>query len=81
MQECVGNTPFTVLVTDTCKDCKDDQLTINGLTFEKYVSIVTGYTTITWQKVKPALQNWSLAQSMQGGWFINSATSSAFSGY
>ncbi len=56
MQECVGNNPFTVVVTDTCKDCKDDQLTINGLTFEKYVSTVTGYTTITWQKVKPAFQ-------------------------
>ena len=68
MQECVGNTPFTVVVTDTCKDCKDDQLTINGLTFEKYVSTVTGYTSITWQKVK-SVQSWSLAQGMQGGLF------------
>ncbi len=51
MQGCASKAPFVVLVTDTCKACAANQININALTYEKYISATNGQMAISWQKV------------------------------
>ena len=51
VQGCASTSPFVVLVTDTCKACAANQININALTYEKYVSATNGQMAVTWQKV------------------------------
>ncbi|EIE24495.1 hypothetical protein COCSUDRAFT_46828 [Coccomyxa subellipsoidea C-169] len=48
---CTSKAPFVVLVTDTCKACAANQININALTYEKYISATNGQMAISWQKV------------------------------
>lgn len=51
LQGCATATPFVVVVTDTCKDCAANQININALTYEKYISATNGKLPVTWQQV------------------------------
>ncbi|CAL8467491.1 g7029 [Coccomyxa elongata] len=48
---CATTTPFVVLVTDTCKDCAANQINMNALTYNKYISPTDGRKAVTWQQV------------------------------
>lgn len=55
VQTCTNKGPVTVFVTDTCKACDRYQININALTFEQYLSTVTGYIGVSWQQVALSL--------------------------
>ncbi|BDA42870.1 probable Expansin-B1 at N-terminal half [Coccomyxa sp. Obi] len=48
---CATTAPFVVLVTDTCKDCAANQINMNALTYNKYISPTDGRKAVTWQQV------------------------------
>ncbi|KAK9909331.1 hypothetical protein WJX75_000656 [Coccomyxa subellipsoidea] len=48
---CASTDPFVVLVTDTCKSCSANQININALTYNKYISPTNGQLAVSWQKV------------------------------
>ena len=52
MQGCATTAPFVVLVTDTCKDCAANQINMNALTYNKYVSPTVGRKDVVWQQVR-----------------------------